>query len=304
MTKPLPWGGRFALLLLLPAGLLPLLATVRRSAPGPSSDVPVHRFQDWSTRHAIYSQTGTSAALEAARTDPRAIFRWREVEQREAQQRQAFAFREFRGRRIPRRFPLRAAPMQRDWSINLGTAGTAPAMYPAKFSFNVKSTPDCTKDFVVFPVNAVGTATQPNIVAFNNLYSGSAALNGSNGFCNRAVTGNDTGIAATVLWSYNVHAIAAGGAVSGALAGRRQGCFRRVSGWQPGAFPRPSLEHRRRQSSQPSECLESQGNRRALFSHGSSGGQRYRDRFVVRRHDGHAFVTLYRLRQRFCLCRQ
>ena len=213
MTKPLPWGGRFALLLLLPAGLLPLLATVRRSAPTSAPQVPMHSFHDWSTRHAIYSQTGTSAALEAARTDPRAIFRWREVEQREAQQRQAFAFREFRGRRIPRRFPLRAAPTQRDWSINLGTAGTAPAMYPAKFSFNVKSTPDCTKDFVVFPVNAVGSATQPNIVALNNLYSGSAALNGSNGVCNRAVTGNDTGIAATVLWSYNVHAIAAGGAV-------------------------------------------------------------------------------------------
>src|SRR5580704_8186381 len=213
MTKPLPWGGRFALLLLLPAGLLPLLATVRRSAPTSAPQVPMHSFHDWSTRHAIYSQTGTSAALEAARTDPRAIFRWHEVEQREVQQRQAFAFREFRGRRIPRRFPLRAAPTQRDWSINLGTAGTAPAMYPAKFSFNVKSTPDCTKDFFVFPVNAVGTATQPNIVAFNNLYSGSAALNGSNGFCNRAVTGNDTGIAATVLWSYNVHAIAAGAAV-------------------------------------------------------------------------------------------
>jgi hypothetical protein len=210
MTKPLPWGGRVALLLLLPIGLLPLFATVQRTIPqGPSS-----RFQDWSTRHAIYSQTGTSAALEAARSDPRALFRWREVEQREAQQRQALAILGFRGRRPPHRFPNRVdASMHRDWSINLGTAGTAPSMYPAKFSFNPNATPTCANDFVVFPVNAVGSAAQPNIVAFNNLYSGSTAANGSNGFCNRTpVAGKDTGIAATVLWSYNVNKI--GGAVT------------------------------------------------------------------------------------------
>ncbi len=86
-------------------------------------------------------------------------------------------------------------------------------MYPAKFGFNATATPSCANDFVVFPVNAAGSATQPNIVAFNNLYSGSAAANGSNGFCNRTpVAGKDTGIAATVLWSYNVSKI--GGAVT------------------------------------------------------------------------------------------
>jgi hypothetical protein len=212
MTKPLPWGGRFALLLLLPVGLLPLLATVRRSVP----QVPSHRFHDWSTRHAIYSQTGTSAALEAARNDPRAIFRWHEVEQGFVQQRQlqrpqSLALWNFRGRRIPRRFPNRTpASMQRDWSINLGTAGTAPTMYPAKFTFDVTVAPSCANDFVVFPINAVGGAAQANIVAFNNLYSGTA---GGNGICNRAATGNDTGVAATVMWSYNVHGIAAGAAV-------------------------------------------------------------------------------------------
>jgi len=210
MTKPLPWGGRVALLLLLPIGLLPLFAGVQRTIPqGPSS-----RFQDWSTRHAIYSQSGTFAALEAARSDPRAQIRWREMEEREAQQRQSLAILGFRGRRPPHRFPDRvAATTHRDWSINLGTAGTAPSMYPAKFSFNPNATPSCANDFVVFPVNAVGSAAQPNIVAFNNLYSGSAAANGSNGFCNRTpVAGKDTGIAATVLWSYNVKAI--GGAVT------------------------------------------------------------------------------------------
>jgi hypothetical protein len=206
MTKPLPWGGRFALLLLLPVGLLPFVATVRRSVP----QVPAHRFHDWSTRHTIYSQTGTSAALEAARSDPRAIFRWHEVEQGLIQQRQLRSFARF-GYRPRRRFPFRSkGTVERDWSINLGTAGTANAMYPAKFSFDVNATPSCANDFVVFPVNAAGSAAQANIVAFNNLYSGTA---GTNGICNRGATGNDTGVAATVMWSYNVHAIAAGAAV-------------------------------------------------------------------------------------------
>jgi hypothetical protein len=205
MTKPLPWGGRFAALLLIPVGLLPLLFAGPRSF----QHVPSPRFRDWSTRHAIYSQTGTSAALEAARNDPRAIFRWREAEQREFDQRQARSFREFPIRRQPRRFPLRTpAGMQRDWSIYLGTAGTANSMYPAKYTFDVTAAPSCANDFIVFPVNAVGSATQANIVAFNNLYSGTA---GGNGVCNRAVTGNDTGVAATVMWSYNVQSVINGG---------------------------------------------------------------------------------------------
>lgn len=206
MNKPSPWGGRFAVLLLLPVGLLPLLFAAQRPIP----HVPAHRFQDWSTRHTIYSQTGTSAALEAAHSDPRAIFRWREVAQREFQQPQFRNFAVF-GRRPPRRFPTRFADaVQRDWSIYLGAAGTASAMYPAKFSFDVTLPPDCVKDFVVFPVNAAGSSSQENLVAFNHLYSGTA---GATGICNRTATGNDTGVAATVLWSYNVQALTGVGAV-------------------------------------------------------------------------------------------
>jgi hypothetical protein len=101
--------------------------------------------------------------------------------------------------------------MHRDWSINLGTAGTAPAMYPAKFSFDVTQAPDCTKDYVAYPVAATGSTTQPNLVAFNNLYSGTGMA--GTGKCNRAVSGSDTGTSATVLWSYNVQGIIGGGAV-------------------------------------------------------------------------------------------
>jgi hypothetical protein len=209
MTKPLPRGGRVALLLLLPIGLLPLFARVQRTIP----QVPSSRFQDWSTRHAVYSQTGTSAALEAARSDPRALFRWREVEQREQAKRlfQPSHLRsvlEFQWRRTTPTVPVRVSSTEHaDWSISLGNGATALAMYPAKFSFNTTATPDCNNDFAVFPVNVAGSATQPNLVAFNNLYSGNA---GSTGICDgRTTTGfTDTKTSATVLWSYNVSKIA------------------------------------------------------------------------------------------------
>jgi hypothetical protein len=209
MTKPPSQFLHIVLALFIPLALVPILGAVRKSAP----PIPSSRFQDWSTHFAIYSRTGTAAALDAVRHDPRAAIRWRDLEFSETNQRSfpAVAGR-FRG--WPRRFPVRRAnSIQRDWNIYLGTAGTAPSMYPAKFTFDVTATPSCTNDFVVFPVNAAGSSTQPNIVAFSNLYSGTA---GGNGICNsRAAPGGghtDTAASATVLWSYNVSKI--GGAVT------------------------------------------------------------------------------------------
>src|ERR1700733_3326169 len=208
MRKPFRPLWNVVLVLFVPLILVPLVEASQQSPP----PIPASRFQDWSTRHAIYSRTGTAAALEAARRDPRAQIRWRDLELSEGNQRRLpeLAFR-FRG--WPRLFPInRMTPPQRDWSIYLGAAGTAPSMYPAKFSFNVTATPSCANDFVVFPVNSAGSSTQPNIVAFNNLYSGTA---GGTGICNSrtAPTGHtDTTTSATVLWSYNVSKV--GGAVT------------------------------------------------------------------------------------------
>ena len=85
--------------------------------------------------------------------------------------------------------------------------GTALAMYPAKYTFDTTVAPSCANDFVVFSVNANGGAAQPNLVAFNQLYSGTA---GGNGICNRTASGNDTGVAAQVMWSYDFEGMAAG----------------------------------------------------------------------------------------------
>lgn len=212
MTRPLARSGRFVLLF-LPFGVLPLIFSgqmVRRTAsPAPRPrHITSPQVQDWSNRHAIYSRTGTAQALESARRDPRALSSWAEYDRGSAQRRlNAFAAR-FRITG-PRRLPARTQPIQRDWSISLGTAGTAAGMFPAKFVFDVTAAPSCANDFVVFPVNTASSATQPGIVAFNNLYSGT----GPNGVCNRTAKKNvDTGVAAEVYWSYQINSI--GGAVT------------------------------------------------------------------------------------------
>jgi hypothetical protein len=150
-------------------------------------------------------------AMESAAHDPRAMLMW-------ARAQRDFSRLWDSERRLPeppfRRRPLtrpEIPPFEKDWSITLGTGGTAPSMSPAKYTFDTTATPSCPNDFIVFPVNALGTTTQPNIVAFNNLYSGTA---GGNGICNRTATGADTGVSATVLWSYNVEGIAGGSAVT------------------------------------------------------------------------------------------
>ncbi len=165
---------------------------------------PVPEFRDWSTRHVVYSNWGYLADLNRASSDPRSIFSWRA--------RPASPYR-----RLPPRPPIpwprpRPVPsaLHRDWSINLGTAGTAANMYPAKFSFDINQAPSCANDYVVYPIAAKGSATQPNLAAFNNLYSGTT---GGTGICNRTASGSDLGNTATVLWSYNVQGIAGGGAV-------------------------------------------------------------------------------------------
>ena len=57
-------------------------------------------------------------------------------------------------------------------------------MFPAKYSFDAGSgaltAANCTNDYVVYALDVAGTALQPNIVRFNNIYSGTG------GFCGTA----------------------------------------------------------------------------------------------------------------------
>jgi hypothetical protein len=160
--------------------------------------------QDWTTSHTLFPRVGEINALVAIQHDPRAILSWQAAERAD--------FLRVRG---PRHFLPVPTEVNRDWSISLGTGGVAPSMYPAKFTFNIGAAPTCTAvspavpDYAVFPVNVAGSGTQPNIVAFDNLYSGTTP---SNGVCNRASPPpGDNGTSATTFWSYNI--TAAGGKV-------------------------------------------------------------------------------------------
>ncbi|MGA8367566.1 MAG: hypothetical protein ACLQMT_08430 [Candidatus Acidiferrales bacterium] len=94
-----------------------------------------------------------------------------------------------------------AAGPHRDWAFSLGNGTVAENMFPAKFGFNINATPSCALDYAVYGLNVAGaTGGQANLVALNNLYSGSGTP-----FC----TGHTT---PTVYWAYN--ASFAGGAVT------------------------------------------------------------------------------------------
>jgi hypothetical protein len=159
--------------------------------------------QDWSHRHVLYPRVGPIRNLIAVQNDPRALHSWQEAWRRE-----------WRRGRYTRRGRGQQVTLHPDWSISLGIGTTAPAMFPAKYTFDSSATPDCTGDFVAYAVNVAGGAGQPNIVGFNNLYSGTV---GGVGICNAPANGrtggvNDDGVSATTLFSYNV--TAGGGIVS------------------------------------------------------------------------------------------
>ena len=75
-----------------------------------------------------------------------------------------------------------------DWSVMLGATGTGVPFdqYPAKFTFALIGPPNCTNDYVVFPV-ANSTSTGANVIGVNNLYSGTCS-----------------GTVPAVLFAYNV----------------------------------------------------------------------------------------------------
>jgi hypothetical protein len=80
-----------------------------------------------------------------------------------------------------------------DWGMSLLAGGKAGAgVYPAKFTFDINATPDCTNDYVAFTTSLAGSSTQPSIIAFDELYStqGSAG-----GLCNQN--------GPSVKWAYN-----------------------------------------------------------------------------------------------------
>ena len=142
--------------------------------------------EDWSHQHLIFSNPGTIVdALKngklnewnAIQKDPRFIL---QQTKRNAVQNVASPTNGSKTQPPP--------AVTRDWNVPLGSGTVAANMFPAKYSFDL-TTALCT-DFAVFAISVAPSATQANLVAFKNLYSGSG---GSCGTANP-----------TVAWSYRI----------------------------------------------------------------------------------------------------
>jgi hypothetical protein len=93
---------------------------------------------------------------------------------------------------------VKKSGVHRDWNKLLaGHLGSN--MFPAKFSFEVDTAPDCVNDYVVFGLAVPGVdGGAANLVAFNNLY------------VNDLGTGVCPGTAPNVLFAYNITTVPGG----------------------------------------------------------------------------------------------
>ncbi len=108
---------------------------------------------DWTHHHIIFSDPGTKEnAIQngnyehwlKVQTDPR--FQMQQKKRQSAPAPESYQIGEAAG--------LGQSPS--DWNVSLGTGGVAATKYPAKYSFDFNNA-SCS-DFVVFPVNAAGSA--------------------------------------------------------------------------------------------------------------------------------------------------
>jgi hypothetical protein len=157
--------------------------SVRRSHYG----LPV----DYSHRFLIsHTQLSDVDFERTALTEPRVLYNWviRHPQSLTIDNPDILVYRP------PLRPILRKPPsMAVDWHFPLGS-GTIPiGAGPSKFGFNLNQAPSCANDYVAYGLNTAGSAAQPNLIGFNNLYVNATA----NGYC----TGRTN---PTVAFAYNV----------------------------------------------------------------------------------------------------
>jgi len=152
---------------------------------------------DWSSRHILYVNAGTVEQRVAASRDPRFYFNW--LRQTEPW---IVAHGRFSGRGpgdVPVPVSKRGKHFRVDWAMPLGTTfGMPVGESPAKYSFNL-NTYSCAGDFAVYTIGATPSASQANIIAFNNLYTGTASSSCPNGPQTPPTTDYTQ---PTVMWSY------------------------------------------------------------------------------------------------------
>ncbi len=149
--------------------------------------------QDWSDRQIVFSRDTLALHPDLLYREPRvlnqAIERW-----------QVPDWGNFHPDNPPPLPPKKG--IHRDWNFPIGNH-LRRNMFPAKFSFDPAAPPDCVNDYVVFGLAVAGSATQANLVAFNNLYVDPTGH--GNGFC--------AGTAPNLMFAYNVTTPAGGGQI-------------------------------------------------------------------------------------------
>src|SRR5207249_3987385 len=116
--------------------------------------------QDWSTHHAVFPRNGPLSAMLAAQHDPRAFYSWRVAALDAVRTTSTSAAQTETAVDERHRANLRMS--NRDWSIRLGSAGTAGAMYPAKLTFDINGTK------VAFVESKSGSQPHFHVLAWKN----------------------------------------------------------------------------------------------------------------------------------------
>jgi hypothetical protein len=173
-------------------------ALLGQASPESAAAAPV--ISDWSHNHLIFSKPATAEQARQVERDPRY---WQQQFMSSSRQRAA----EAGGARAPEGYSSKFAVssarhrggggnsgIDKDWSLDLGTGASVGATnYPAKVAFrgtNAVCGGGATQpDFVVYGTGLTGSATQANIVAFDNLYSGCVG----------------DGTVPTVYWAYDAN---------------------------------------------------------------------------------------------------
>jgi hypothetical protein len=156
-------------------------------------------LHDWSSHHVAYTGLTEQNVAAQAERDPRVWMSW--LKHAAGQGPGAPVVRHRRERSKKR--------LHVDWNASLGSATAAlPAgAMAAKFSFDLNAVPSCANDYVAYGLNVAGSATQANIIAFNNLYS--SGILGGGGLCDGANSGQPT-----VRFAFNAGSTAVAGSIS------------------------------------------------------------------------------------------
>jgi hypothetical protein len=147
--------------------------------------------QDWSHHHLVFTPPSSIEQAWRLQQEPRF---WHQVFRRNpmARQQDEDDAAEFVGRHGGHGHGHRNLEHP-DWGMSLLAGGKAGAgVYPAKFTFDINATPNCTNDYVAFTTSLAGSTTQPSIIAFDELYSTQGSVGG---FCSQN--------GPSVKWAYN-----------------------------------------------------------------------------------------------------